>query len=308
MEGKMKVLVTGGAGFIGSHVVAKLLQEQCKVVVIDNLSTGLTENVPEGVRLIEMDICSKNLLAIFQREGFGAVIHLAAQTMVPVSLNKPDYDCQINILGTVNVLEACRMTGVKRIVFASSAAVYGDVDHIPVVESAQTKPTSFYGLSKLTVEKYLQMYQQIFGLEYVILRYANVYGERQGDGGEGGVISIFARKISNDETVAVYGDGGQTRDFVYAGDVAIANYQAIITDKINTIYNISTQTEVSINQLIEVLGQVTGKKVEKSYYPVRDGDIYRSTLCNQAAGKKLPWQRKVSLSEGLSLTYHAMCT
>jgi len=198
--------------------------------------------------------------------------------MVPVSLDKPDYDCRVNILGSVNVLEACRVSGVKRVVFASSAAVYGDVDSVPIMEVSETRPTSFYGLSKLTVEKYLQMYQQIFGLEYVILRYANVYGERQGD-------------------------GGQTRDFIYAGDVATANYQALITNNVNTVYNISTKTEVSINQLIEILGHVTGKQVEKSYYPVREGDIYRSTLCNQAAREKLGWQWEMSLSDGLIPTY-----
>lgn len=299
----MKVVVTGGAGFIGSHVVVKLLQQQCQVTVIDNLSTGCKENVPKDVKFIEIDICSKKLVEVFVRERFDAVVHLAAQTMVPVSLDRPDYDCQVNIVGTVNVLEACRISGVKRVVFSSSAAVYGDVKCLPIMEDVAKQPTSFYGLSKLTVERYLQMYQQIFGLEYVILRYANVYGERQGDGGEGGVISIFTRKINEGEIVTVYGDGAQSRDFVYAGDVAAANYQALITGNINTIYNISTQVEVSINQLIEVLGKITGKQVEKSYSPVRAGDIYRSALSNQAALGQLGWHADMLLSDGLALTY-----
>jgi UDP-glucose 4-epimerase len=299
----MKILVTGGAGFIGSHVVEKLLMEECHVVVIDNLCTGIRDHVPAGVKFIQMDICSKELLDVFAKERFDAVIHLAAQTMVPVSLNKPDYDCQVNLLGTVNILEACRKTGVKRVVFSSTAAVYGDVDNVPIVESAAARPTSFYGLSKLSVEKYLQMYQQIFGLEYVVLRYANVYGERQGDGGEGGVISIFTRKIGQNEVLSVYGNGDQSRDFIYAGDVAAANYQALMTSYVNGAYNISTQTEVSVNQLIKILGQIAGREVQKQYCPVREGDIYRSALSNQAAREKLGWQCEMLLADGLARTY-----
>ncbi|MCC5464099.1 NAD-dependent epimerase/dehydratase family protein [Pelosinus baikalensis] len=299
----MNILVTGGAGFIGSHVVEKLLMEECHVVVIDNLSTGIRGHVPAGVKFIQMDICSEELLDVFTKERFDAVIHLAAQTMVPVSLNKPDYDCQVNLLGTVNILEACRKTGVKRVVFSSTAAVYGDVDNVPIVESAATRPTSFYGLSKFSVEKYLQMYQQIFGLEYVVLRYANVYGERQGDGGEGGVISIFTRKINQNEVLSVYGNGDQSRDFIYAGDVAAANYRALMTSHVNGIYNISTQTEVSVNQLIKILGQIAGREVQKQYCPVRQGDIYRSALSNQAAREKLGWQCEMLLVDGLARTY-----
>lgn len=299
----MNILVTGGAGFIGSHVVEKLLMEECHVVIIDDLSTGIRDHVPANVKFIKMDICSEELLDVFVKERFDAVIHLAAQTMVPVSLNKPDYDCQVNLLGTVNVLEACRKTGVKRVVFSSTAAVYGDVDNVPIVESAATRPTSFYGLSKLSVEKYLQMYQQIFGLEYIVLRYANVYGERQGDGGEGGVISIFTRKIGQNEVLTVYGNGDQSRDFIYAGDVAAANYQALMTSYVNCIYNISTQTEVSVNQLIKILEQIAGREVQKQYCPVRDGDIYRSSLSNQAAQEKLGWQCEMLLADGLAKTY-----
>lgn len=299
----MKVLVTGGAGFIGSHVITKLLEKQCEVVVIDNLGTGCKENMPQDVHFIEMDICSKNLADIFIKECFDGVIHLAGQSMVPMSLNKPDYDCHINIVGAVNMLEACRKANVKRVVFASSAAVYGNTDCVPIMEDATARPASFYGLSKLTVEKYLQMYHQIFGLEYVILRYANVYGERQSDRGPGGVISIFTRKIRHEQTLTIYGDGQQTRDFVYAGDVAAANYLALITDNVNRVYNISTQTEISINELIGTLEEVSGKQATKSYYPERGGDIYRSTLCNQEAREKLGWQWEKSLAEGLRLTY-----
>lgn len=302
----MKVLLTGGAGFIGSHITQKLLRENCQVVVLDNLSTGLRGNVPAGVKLIEMDICSAELLKVFEKEQFDAVIHLAAQTMVPISLDKPDYDCQVNIAGTVNVLEGCRKTGVKRVIFSSSAAVYGDVDNVPILENNNTKPTSFYGVSKLTVEKYLDLYYKVFGLDYVVLRYANVYGERQGDGGEGGVISIFTRKIHQNQPLTVFGDGGQTRDFIYAGDVAVANYQALITTNANTVYNISTQTETGVNQIIDMLAQAAGKSVEKVYNLMREGDIYRSSLANGKACERLDWKPVMGLAEGLARTYEYM--
>lgn len=299
----MKILVTGGAGFIGSHVTVKLIEENCQVVVIDNLSTGRVENIPKGIKFIKMDICSDKLIEVFVSEQFDAVIHLAAQTMVPVSLDKPYYDCQLNVLGTVNILEACRKSNVKRVVFSSTAAVYGNVDSVPISENAKTCPTSFYGLSKLTVEKYLQLYHDVFGLDFIILRYANVYGERQGDGGEGGVISIFLRKIGDGESLSIFGDGGQTRDFIYAGDVANANYQALITQNVNAVYNISTQTEVSVNYLIDVLQMVTGNEIEKMYCPEREGDIYRSVLCNRAAQERLGWKNKIMLTEGLEKAY-----
>lgn len=300
----MKILVTGGAGFIGSHITAKLLQEECQVVVIDNLSTGLRENVPIGVKFIEMDICSDKMLDVFASERFDAIIHLAAQTMVPVSLEKPDYDCLVNILGTVNVVEACRKTGVKRVVFASSAAVYGNVGNVPILESAGTIPTSFYGLSKLVVEQYLELYHEKYGLEYVILRYANVYGERQGDGGEGGVISIFTRKIWETEQLTVFGDGGQTRDFIYAGDVAAANWLALIVADANNVFNISTQTETSVNELINMMQSISNKTVKMSNAPVREGDIYRSTLANKKACEKLGWKPEILLHDGLNRVFN----
>lgn len=299
----MKVLVTGGAGFIGSHIVDKLIQENYQVVVVDNLSTGLRNNLNAKAKFIEMDIRSRELINLFNEEQFDYVIHEAAQTMVPKSIENPEYDCHVNILGTVNVLECCRKTGVKRLVFASTAAVYGDVEAIPVKETVKTYPTSFYGLSKLTVEKYLSLYHEIYGFDSIVLRYANVYGERQGDAGEGGVISIFTRKICNREKLIIFGDGGQTRDFIYVGDVANANYRAIMTPNGNTVYNISTQTETSVNTLIELLGKASGQIAMKEYSDPRDGDIYRSSLSNAAARQKLTWNPSMSLVDGLYRTY-----
>jgi UDP-glucose 4-epimerase len=300
----MKVLVTGGAGFIGSHVIAALFDREYQVVVIDDLSTGRRENVDPRAQFHKLDITCDDLTGLFAREKFDYIIHLAAQTAVPRSLAEPDYDCRVNVLGTVNIMEAARRTGVRRVVFASSAAVYGDGAAIPITEDACVEPSSFYGLSKLMVEKYLKLYSELFGIEYVVLRYANVYGERQGDSGEGGVISIFARKVLTGQPISIFGDGGQTRDFVYAGDVAAANCQALVAVGVNSVYNISTATEISVNELAELMANVAGKSSEKQYLPARAGDIYRSSLDNRSAKKGLDWQPAVKLPEGLAKTYH----
>lgn len=305
----MKVLVTGGAGFIGSHIVDKLIQESCQVFVLDNLSTGLPENINKSAIFVEMDICSNHdLLGFFRREQFDYVVHQAAQTTVPESIARPDYDCQVNILGSVNVLEACRKTAVKRIVAASTAAVYGNVTNIPVPENAPKSPTSFYGASKLAVEQYLALYSQIYSLEYVALRYANVYGERQGANGEGGVINIFAQKIQANQPITIYGDGTQTRDFVYAGDVAAANYQALTTSNFNAAYNISTQTETSILALLALMEQATGTVIKKHYTLPREGDIYRSSLSNSMAEELLEWKPVMPLYKGITRTYRTIST
>jgi UDP-glucose 4-epimerase len=302
----MKVLVTGGAGFIGSHVVDRLIQENCQVVIIDNLSTGLLENINKAAQFVQMDIRSNQVLDLFVKEKFDYVIHLAAQTMVHKSLEMPDYDCDVNISGTVNLLEACRKTNVKRIVFSSTAAVYGNSTNLPVIEATPKGPTSFYGLSKLTCENYLSLYNQVYGLEFMILRYANVYGERQGDGGEGGVISIFTRKIHHHQPVTIFGDGSQTRDFIYVGDIANANYQALLSSYSNKICNISTQTETSVNTLIEYMAKVAGKTVTRVYAEMREGDIYKSSLSNCAAQEYLNWNPAMPLIEGLSKTYNSL--
>lgn len=302
----MKVLVTGGAGFIGSHVVDRLIQENCQVVIIDNLSTGLLENINKAAQFVQMDIRSNQVLDLFVKGKFDYVIHLAAQTMVHKSLEMPDYDCDVNISGTVNLLEACRKTNVKRIVFSSTAAVYGNATNLPVIEATPKGPTSFYGLSKLTCENYLSLYNQVYGLEFMILRYANVYGERQGDGGEGGVISIFTRKIHHHQPVTIFGDGSQTRDFIYVGDIANANYQSLLSSYSNKICNISTQTETSVNTLIEYMAKVAGKTVTRVYAEMREGDIYKSSLSNCAAQEYLNWNPAMPLIEGLSKTYNSL--
>lgn len=301
----MRVLVTGGAGFIGSHLVELLLARGEEVTALDNLSSGREENLPEGAPLIKMDINDDRLGEVVASGAYDAIVHLAAQTMVDVSIKDPKNDMQINIAGTVNVLEAARAAGVSRVVFASTAASYGDVvpEQLPLKESEPLAPLSFYGLSKVTVEKYLALYHSLYGLDYVALRFANVYGERQGMGGEGGVISIFTKLLAERKGIKIFGDGEQTRDFVYAGDIARGIYAALTTANVNDVYNLCTQTETSLKELVAILIEVAGRDIEPEYCPAREGDIARSMLCNEKAKKGLGWEPEMDLKEGLARTY-----
>lgn len=286
----MKILVTGGAGFIGSHLVRQLMEAGDEVISLDNLSTGLRENLPENARLEVMDTHDDKVEDLFREEHFDAVVHLAAQTLVSDSMVDPENDMYQNIAGTVHILECCRKYGVKRVIFSSSAATYGDVDEkaLPLPETLPQEPLSFYGLTKMTVEKYLALYHLAYDLHYVVLRFANVYGERQGDGGEGGVISIFAKRLAKGEGITIFGNGKQTRDFVYAGDIAKGIRLALTTENADTCYNLSTQTETSLNDLVTILSKVTGKQITPSYGPTREGDIYRSSLANEKSSQKPP--------------------
>lgn len=301
----MKILVTGGAGFIGSHLVRQLMEAGDDVISLDNLSTGLLENLPKDARLEVMDTHDERVEDLFREEHFDAVVHLAAQTLVSDSMTDPQNDMYQNIAGTVHILECCRKYGVQRVIFSSSAATYGDVDEkaLPVQETLPQIPLSFYGLTKMTVEKYLALYHLAFGIHYVVLRFANVYGERQGDGGEGGVISIFAKRLAQGKGITIFGNGKQTRDFVYAGDIARGIRKALTTENADTCYNLSTQEETSLNDLVDILSRITGKEITPDYGPVREGDIYRSALSNEKAVKNLHWTPEVSLEEGLKRTY-----
>jgi UDP-glucose 4-epimerase len=301
----MKILVTGGAGFIGSHLVRQLMALGHEVVVLDNLSTGAREHLPAGGFVFwQMDDRDGAARAKIAAGHFDAIVHLAGQTMVDASIRDPHFDASENVLGTVNVLEAARESGVKRVIFASTAAAYGDVTEnlLPVREELPLRPLSFYGLTKVMVEHYLGLYHELYGLDYVVLRFANVYGERQGDKGEGGVISIFAKRVARGEGLTIFGDGGQTRDFIYAGDVARGICRALVTEKVNTAYNLSTQTETSLKELVEIFGRVEGKELTPAYKEAREGDIYRSMLANEKAKEGLRWEPEVSLDEGLRRT------
>ena len=300
----MKILVTGGAGFIGSHLLQLLQGQQgVEVVVYDNLSSGRREHVPKGIRLVEGDVRdAEGLARLFASEGFDSVVHLAAQTMVPYSLSHPEEDCQINLLGLINILECCRKYAVKHIVFSSSAAVYGDNLNIPLHEEEKPMPTSAYGITKMASEHYLRMYHDLYGFNTTVLRFANVYGERQGAGGEGGVVSIFCKLLAAGQGVTVFGNGEQTRDFVYAGDIAEALWRGSQLEGHHVI-NISTQKETSVNQLLAAFKQAVGREFPVQYAPIREGDIFRSVLANGRCVELLGFCPAMNLQEGVARTY-----
>ena len=300
----MKILVTGGAGFIGSHLLQLLQGQQgVEIVVYDNLSSGRREHVPKGIRLVEGDVRdAEGLARLFASEGFDSVVHLAAQTMVPYSLSHPEEDCQINLLGLINILECCRKYAVKHIVFSSSAAVYGDNLNIPLHEEEKPMPTSAYGITKMASEHYLRMYHDLYGLNTTVLRFANVYGERQGAGGEGGVVSIFCKLLAAGQGVTVFGNGEQTRDFVYAGDIAEALWRGSQLEGHHVI-NISTQKETSVNQLLAAFKQAVGREFPVQYAPIREGDIFRSVLANGRCVELLGFCPAMNLQEGVARTY-----
>lgn len=301
----MNVLVTGGAGFIGSHLLDYLTGEGAGVTAIDDLSTGRRENIPKGARLIVGDVMTDALFGAAGEKKYDAIVHLAGQTLVARSIASPALDAEANILGTIRVMEAAKKNGIGRVIFASSAACYGDVPEgdLPVSESHPASPMSFYGLSKLAAEKYLALYHDAYGVDFVVLRFANVYGERQGDGGEGGVISIFCRSVAKGEPITIFGDGEQTRDFIHAGDVARAIGAAVGARAANTVYNVSTGGETSLKHLVRLLSEAAGRTILPQYTAGRPGDIYRSSLKNEKVQKGLGWRPVISLRDGISRTY-----
>lgn len=300
----MEILITGGAGFIGSHILAQLQgRRDMDVVVFDNLSSGSKEHVPAGMELVEGDVCDEAAVdALFADHHFDAVIHLAAQTMVPTSVEQPVLDCQINLEGVLHVLEACRIHGTGHILFSSSAAVYGDNLHIPLKETERLVPTSPYGITKMTTEHYLRVYHELYGMDATVFRFANVYGERQGEKGEGGVVSIFCKLLSQRQGITVFGDGSQTRDFVYAGDIAQAIIRALLLKGYHTM-NVSTGQETSLNDLIHSFEKAVGHSVDVTYTAPRTGDILRSVLSNEALKRDLGFVPEMDLEEGIRRTY-----
>ena len=300
----MEILITGGAGVIGAHIFQQLQgRRDMDVVVFDNLSSGSKEHVPAGMELVEGDVCDEAAVdALFADHHFDAVIHLAAQTMVPTSVEQPVLDCRINLEGVLHVLEACRIHGTRHILFSSSAAVYGDNLHISLKETERLVPTSPYGITKMTTEHYLRVYHELYGMDATVFRFANVYGERQGEKGEGGVVSIFCKLLSQRQGITVFGDGNQTRDFVYAGDIAQAIIRALPLKGYHTM-NVSTGQETSINDLICSFEKAVGYTVPVQYTAPRTGDILRSVLSNETLKRDLGFVPAMNLEEGIRRTY-----
>ena len=298
----MKVLVTGGAGFIGSHLVDRLIQEGHEVVIVDNLSTGKRRNLNRAARFFKLDIQSWRLERVFRNERPNIVMHLAAQMDVRKSVEDPIFDAQVNVLGMLNVLQQSIKHGVRKVVFSSSGgAIYGEQEIYPVPESHATRPLSPYGISKLCGEQYLSYYQRVSGLQIVSLRYANVYGPRQDPDGEAGVVAIFIQKLLNNEQAIVNGNGRQTRDFVYVEDVVEANL-AVMGQETQGTYNVGTGEETSINDLLRILIAHTNSTCKEIHGPAKIGEQVRSVIDSNKLRQELSWDPKTELSEGLKRT------
>lgn len=298
----MKVLVTGGAGFIGSHVSDEFLRAGHEVIALDNLSSGKRENLDPKVRLVELDIRSPEAAALIRSERPEIICHLAAQMDVRRSVEDPRFDADANILGMLNLLEAARTSGVKKVIFSSTGgAIYGEQDVFPAPESHPTRPVSPYGVSKAAGELYLGYYRAQYGLAYVALRYANVYGPRQNPHGEAGVVAIFSQRLGAGRDCTIYGDGGQTRDFVFGPDVARANLLACEKDYVGAV-NIGTGVETDINRLYALLAGAAGADTRAQHAPGKPGEQRRSCIDASLARKVLGWEPSVGLAEGLRRT------
>jgi UDP-glucose 4-epimerase len=299
----MRVLVTGGAGFIGSHVVDRLLARGHEVRVVDNLSSGRRESVDARAPLYLTDIRSPRLAEVFEAERPEAVLHHAAQAEVRRSVEDPVLDAAVNIQGMLNLLLCCRRYNVARVVYASTGgAAYGDTDALPTPEEHPIRPTSPYGISKLTAEHYLRCWGALYGVGGIALRYANVYGPRQNPFGEAGVVAIFADRILRGEAVTINGDGEQTRDYVFVDDVAEAALLALERGDTAGVVNIGTGIETTVNSLLRRLEAVAGVRAQARHGPPKPGEQRRSVLDPSAAKRLLGWTPRVTLDEGLGRT------
>ena len=298
----MKILVTGGAGFIGSHVADAFIEQGHEVVIVDNLSMGRMENVNPQAKFVNMNIQNPQIAELFENEGFDVVNHHAAQMDVRLSVADPIFDAQNNIFGTINLLQAAQKNGVKKIIFISSGgAIYGEQDYFPADEEHPTRPLSPYGITKLTGEKYVQFYQHVYNLNFVILRYANVYGPRQNPKGEAGVVAIFSSRMLTGGQPVINGDGLQTRDYVFVRDVVNANLKALDYEESN-YFNIGTGIETTVNELFHELNHLTNANAKEVHRAAQPGEQMRSVLNIEKAKKILNWTPQMSLNEGLAKT------
>jgi len=300
----MKALVTGGAGFIGSHIVDILVSNGYDVVVVDNLVTGNKKNLSEKAVFYEADITdNKALNEVFEKEKPDYVLHQAAQVNVRKSIEDPVFDMESNIHGVINILECCRKFAVEKLLFSSSGgAVYGEPQNLPCSESHSTEPICHYGVSKLSGEYYIKLYASLYKLNYTILRYANVYGPRQDPKGEAGVVAIFNKLMSEGKEISIFGDGEQTRDFVFVEDVARANLLALESDSKSRIFNIGTGKQTSVNQVYAELNKIINKHHKKKNSPPVPGEVRHIYSNISLAEKELGWKPEVSLPEGLKMT------
>lgn len=298
----MKILVTGGAGFIGSHVADAFINAGHHVVVLDNLSSGLRVNLPQDALFYEEDFVTGNLEALFKKEKFDVVCHHAAQIDVRFSFRKPVEDIRINVLGGVRLLEACEKFKIKKFLFASTGgAIYGEQDIFPADESHPIRPCSPYGLDKFLFENYLHYYYRKGSFDVVSLRYANVYGPRQNPHGEAGVVAIFIDKLLLNETPIINGDGKQKRDFVYVKDIAAANIAALNL-KGDYVLNLGTEKEIDINQLYHLIAAAMNTHKKAAHGPAKEGEQRRSVITYQQANKVLGWKPTVDIEKGIRET------
>ena len=298
----MKILVTGGAGFIGSNLADALIADGNKVTIIDDLSMGKLENIPEKAEFHKVDICSAAVDKIFEKGKFDRVFHLAAQMDVRKSVANPAFDAEINILGGINLLQASVKHDVGKCIFSSTGgAIYGEQDYFPADEDHPLRPISPYGISKLAFEKYLYYYKLEHDLNYIALRYANVYGPRQNEAGEAGVVAIFCSRLLRSEKAVVFGDGLQTRDFVFVDDVVKANILAMRHDE-STAFNVGTGIEININELYEKVKKATGSSQKRINEPAKPGEQLRSCIAFEKIKSALGWSPSVDIDSGILKT------
>jgi len=301
----MKILVTGGAGFIGSHLVDALVQKKHRVFVIDNLSTGFKKNVNPKAKFYKADIAQhKKIGSIIKKEKPDVIFHQAAQIDVRKSVENPIFDAEINILASVNLIKLAKDYGVKKFIFASTGgAIYGDTNNRPTPETESEWPLSPYGIAKLTTDKFLHYYHEIHGLNFTSLRYANVYGPRQNPHGEAGVVAIFLNKMPNNKQPIINGNGKQTRDYVYVDDVVGANLLALKYFKKTGIYNVGTGKEKNVNELFWEINKHFANKSKEVHGPAKIGEQKTSCLSYRKIKKDFGWKPKVKFSDGIGKTY-----
>ncbi|GAB1430549.1 SDR family oxidoreductase [Ignavibacteria bacterium] len=298
----MNICVTGGAGFIGSHIVDAYINQGYTVCIIDNLSGGTRGNINEKAKFYECDITSPEIEKIFEHERFDILNHHAAQIDVRISVRNPKFDAVTNIIGGLNLYEFARRFGVKKIIFASSGGtVYGEQTEFPATENHTTNPISPYGVSKLSNEHYLSYYKNEYGIDYAALRYGNVFGPRQNPHGEAGVVAIFAKKLLENTQPVINGDGQNTRDYVYVADVAAANLAAI-SEEVSGAYNVGTGRERTVTEIFDILNNLTGGHFGRVHGDAKSGEQRRSVISAAKLGAACGWQPETSFEVGLERT------